>query len=617
MADGTQTTAQGPLAGVCILDLAGELAIAGSRLLAGLGACVIRPEPASGGALSQRPPFAAGRAGQVSLANVVYNLDKQPLTVESDAAGFARIRELAGTVDAVLLSSDSPYFGAFEPSPREWAERNAHIVFVVVDPFPPRSPWGNGPFTDLTIAAASGFDWYCGDPAGTPEHPKGQLALGYTGIGAAAAVMTGIAARAYGNRPAWFELTAQEAFGFACLQSGDPNQWRWHGLVPSRKEWGATAARSLHRCKDGRWLTFVMLGAHFDDFGKWLAREGISDAFLGEEWLDRAYYLEHQHEFVEAIGELCRRNNRDDVVREGQRIGLMVMPLSSISDLLGDPHLAERKMFHEVETAAGRLRLPRAPAVFSRTPVPAPGTVRCAEAANTASEAPQTSPRLARGQPLPLAGMRVADFTWMLAAPVATRVLADMGADVIRIESHHRRDMTREIGPQPPGYFSLDTNSTQHQASSNKRSIALNLNSEQGVELAREIIARSDIVFENYTPGTMKKWGLDHEALLRERPDLIVVSQPAVGTWGPHAHWGAIGNGVAGYGGINMLTGYPENPPFGVGPIVSDLIAPMISVTATLAAVEHRRRTGEGQHVDCGMVEATLWMLDTAFAECQ
>src|SRR5690606_2889172 len=105
--------------------------------------------------------------------------------------------------------------------------------------------------------------------------------------------------------------------------------------------------------------------------------------------------------------------------------------------------------------------------------------------------------------------------------------------------------------------------------------------------------------------------------LLRERPDLIVVSQPAVGTTGPHRHWGAIGNGVAGYGRINMLTGFPENPPVGVGPIVSDLMTPFVSLTATLAAVEHRRRTGQGHHVDCGMVEATLWMLDTAYAETQ
>lgn len=610
---------RGPYEGVRVLDLTDELAVAGPRLLAGLGADVVRPERAEGDSIRSRPPFARSKQGNhsESLAHIVYNAGKRCVRIEPDEQGFARIRELAEAADAVILTSTSPYAAAFEPSPRAWSDEHPGLVFVYVEPFERESPFAGKPFTDLTIGAASGFDWYCGSIDGTPEHPKGQLAFGYTGIAAAGAAAVGLAARAYGNSAGWFELTGQEAFAFAALQSGDPNPLRWHGQLPSRLEWGATAARSLHQCRDGKWLTFVMLGAHFDDFAEWLDREGVTDKFHDERWLDREYYLAHQQEITDAIAELCRKKDRDAIVREGQEIGLMVMPLSSISDLLTDEHFAARRMFREVETCVGDLRLPRAPAVFSATPVPDPGRAECVPTTVEVGWEPRRDSRPNGKANLPLTGMRIADFTWMLAAPVATRVLADMGADVIRMESHARRDMTREIGPQPPNYFSLDTNSTQHHANSNKRSIALNLNRPVAVELAREIIAKSDIVFENYTPGTMARWGLDPETLLRERPDLIVVSQPAVGTTGPHRHWGAIGNGVAGYGGINMLTGFPENPPFGVGPIVSDLIAPFVSLTATLAAVEHRRRTGQGQHVDCGMVEATLWMLDTAYAETQ
>jgi len=613
------TVERGPYEGVRVLDLTDELAVNGTRLLAGLGAEVVRPEPPEGDAIRSRPPFARARQGDhaESLAHIVYNAGKRCVRIEANDEGFARVRALAEAADAVILTSTSPYAPAFQPSPLAWSGAHPGVVFVYVEPFERESPFAGKPFTDLTIAAASGFDWYCGSADGTPEHPKGQLALGYTGIAAAGAVAVGLAARAYGNSAGWFELTAQEAFAFAALQSGDPNPLRWHGQLPSRVEWGATAARSLHRCRDGKWLTFVMLGAHFDDFAAWLDREGITDKFRDERWLEREYYLAHQEEITEAIAELCRKKDRDEVVREGQDLGLMVMPLSSISDLLADEHFAARRMFREVETCAGTLRLPRAPVVFSGTPVPDPGRAECVASTVDAKWEPRERPSANGKADLPLTGMRIADFTWMLAAPVATRVLADMGADVIRIESHARRDMTREIGPQPPNYFSLDTNSTQHHANSNKRSIALNLSKPEAVELAREIIATSDIVFENYTPGTMARWGLEPEALLRERPDLIVVSQPAVGYTGPHRHWGAIGNGVAGYGGLNMLTGFPANPPFGVGPIVSDLIAPFVSLTATLAAVEHRRRTGQGQHVDCGMVEATLWMLDTAYAETQ
>jgi benzylsuccinate CoA-transferase BbsF subunit len=300
----------------------------------------------------------------------------------------------------------------------------------------------------------------------------------------------------------------------------------------------------------------------------------------------------------------------------------MVMPVTTVHELLADAQLGERQMFHPVETAVGSLRLPRAPAVFSRTPVPPPALAPAlGEHDGAVAREWLPPPSMAAAgigrRRLPLEGLRVADFSWMLAAPIATRILGDLGADVIRIESHTRRDMTREIGPQPPGTFSLDTNSTQHHASSNKRSIALDLHHPEAVALAREIISRSDVVFENFSPGTMARWGLDPHHLLDEWPGLVVVSQPAVGATGPARRWGAIGNGVAGYGGINLLTGFPENLPVGVGPIVADFAAPLFSTTALLAALHERRRTGRGQYVDCGMLEATLWLLDVAFAEAQ
>ncbi|MCC7366550.1 MAG: CoA transferase [Dehalococcoidia bacterium] len=618
----TAQTTQGPLAGIRVLDLSDELAVVGPRLLAALGADVVRPEPPGGDSLRRRYPVVTTADGQAeSLAHLTHNTGKRAVIVPAGEAGFDAIRTLAEQADAVVLASTSPFAAAFQPSARQWADAHPSVTFVIADAYHADSPFAGGPFTDLTIAASSGFSWLCGLPGGTPEHPKGQMAYGYTGAATAVAVAAGIAARAYGNTPGWYELTAQEAFAFSSFQSADPNVYAWHGTIPSRVEWSETARRPLQQCRDGKWLTFVMLGTHWDAFADWLDLAGVSDQFHGEEWLDREYYLAHQHEFVDAIAELCRRNDRDDVVREGQARRLMVMPVSSITDLLADPQMAERQVFRQVATNLGPIQLPRAPVVYSHTPVddprPAPPlpSRECA-VADTWVPRPVEPLSAGRGR-LPLAGMRVADFSWMLAAPIATRVLADLGADVIRIESHARRDMTREIGPQPPDTFSLDTNSTQHHASSNKRSIALDLNHPEAIEVAREIVAKSDIVFENYTPGTMKRWGLEPEALMRGRPDLIVISQPAVGATGPHARWGAIGNGVSGYGGINMLTGFPQNPPFGVGPIVSDFIAPLFSVTALLAAVEHRRRTGLGQYVDCGMVEASLWILDTAWAETQ
>lgn len=362
----------------------------------------------------------------------------------------------------------------------------------------------------------------------------------------------------------------------------------------------------------------------FEVLAEWIKEAGVSDEFLQPEWQDHTYYNENLDRLTEAIGELCLRYSQDEVVRLGQERSLMVMPVKDAAQLLVDARLVERKVFQQVVDFPRELRLPRPPMVFSRSVLPPPRRApqRDEHDADLLRDwlhgAPgRTAQPRSNAPRLPLEGIRVADFSWMLAAPIATRFLADLGADVIRIESHMRRDMTREIGPQPPGHQSLDTNSTQHQASSNKRSIALDLKHAESLDIARRIIDSADIVLDNYRPGTMAKWGLQPQALLKEWPHLLVVTMPAVGSTGPNKHFGAIGNGVAGYGGVNSLTGFPENPPVGVGPIVADFFAPLFTVHAILSAFHHKQLTGEGQHVDCAMLEATLWLLDTAFAECQ
>ncbi|MFN0147919.1 MAG: CoA transferase [Dehalococcoidia bacterium] len=617
--------AHGPLAGIRVLDLSGELAVLGPRLLAALGADVVRPEPPAGDVLRHRAPFAPrrhGGEGLVSLAHIVQNGGKRSIVVPADEAGERRIRELAAAADVVILAADSLYRAAIGP-PEAFSAAHPGCALVAVEPFPQASEYRGWQFTDLILSAASGFSWYCGLADGPPEHPKGQLAYSYSGLASAFAAMVGVTARRRTGRAGWFEFSSQEASAFSTLQSSDANQYRWYNDIPGRLQWTGTARRSLHQCADGRWVTFVMLGPHLDALAAWLSEKGLGDQFLGEQWAEREYYLAHAGELTSAIARLCSLYPRDELVARGQSVRLMVLPVSTATDLLDDPHLRERRLFSPVASEAGDLLLPRAPTLFSVTqpgpprPAPRPGEHDIAVRRDWGARPAEPMQALPASPGLPLAGLRVADFSWQLAGPLATRLLGDMGADIVRIESHNRRDMVREVGPQPPGVFSLDTNSTHHNTSSNKRSIALDLHHPEAVAIAREIISRSDIVFDNFTPHAMAKWGFDAASLLREWPHLIVVSQPAVSCSGPHSHWGAIGTGVAGYAGLNGLSGFAENPPFGLGPIVADVIAPFFTMTSVLAALRHRDLTGEGQFIDGGMVESNVWMLDTALAEAQ
>ncbi|MCC6387396.1 MAG: CoA transferase [Dehalococcoidia bacterium] len=212
--------------------------------------------------------------------------------------------------------------------------------------------------------------------------------------------------------------------------------------------------------------------------------------------------------------------------------------------------------------------------------------------------------------PRPLAGVRVLDFCWMIAGPLTTRLLADMGAEVIKVESMARLDRIREVGVQPPTPHA-ETNGVFNDCNTNKKSILLNLNHARGIQLAKELAAVSDVVTSNFTPDRMDRWGLGYRHLSEVRPGIIVASMPVMGSEGPHNHWRAVGNGVIAMSGLNAHTGYPDRAPVGLGTLHSDFTSPYFGALAICAALHHRNKTGEGQFIELAQYEATVHLLDT------
>ena len=213
--------------------------------------------------------------------------------------------------------------------------------------------------------------------------------------------------------------------------------------------------------------------------------------------------------------------------------------------------------------------------------------------------------------PQPLRGIRVIDFCWMIAGPLGTRLLADLGAEVIKIESIARLDRIREVGVQPPGVLSPETNAVFNDCNVNKRSMMLNLGHPRGIEIAKALIAKADIVTSNFTPDRMNRWGLGYDDLKAIKSDIIVASMPVMGTLGPHSHWRAVGNGVIAMGGLNGLTGFPDRAPVGLGTLHSDFTSPYFAALQIAAAVLQRNRTGAGQFIELSQYEATVHLLDT------
>jgi len=198
----------------------------------------------------------------------------------------------------------------------------------------------------------------------------------------------------------------------------------------------------------------------------------------------------------------------------------------------------------------------------------------------------------AHERPLPLAGVRVADFFWMIAGPLGSRLFANYGAEVIRIESANRVDRVRETGPHPDGPWSVNADGSFNDCNTNKLSITLDLNTRKGVALARRLVAVSDVVTNNFTGSRMDRWGLGYEALCAIRPELIMLTMPVFGMSGPYARYGAYGNGINASAGMAALSGFPGQPPIGLGSLYPDFSSnPYHAAIALLSALHYRRRT--------------------------
>ena len=224
------------------------------------------------------------------------------------------------------------------------------------------------------------------------------------------------------------------------------------------------------------------------------------------------------------------------------------------------------------------------------------------------------------GMSSPLDGVRVLDLSRILAGPWATQVLADFGAEVIKVERPGTGDDTRGWGP--PFLSDDDGNPTAESAyylgaNRGKRSLAIDFTSVQGQQLVRELAARSDVVVENYKVGGLARYGLDHASLKAVNPKLVYCSITGFGQSGPYAHRAGYDAAIQAIGGLMSITGEPDGTPGGgpqkVGVAVADLMTGMYAVAAILAALRHAERTGEGQHIDLALLDTQVaWLANQA-----
>ncbi len=217
----------------------------------------------------------------------------------------------------------------------------------------------------------------------------------------------------------------------------------------------------------------------------------------------------------------------------------------------------------------------------------------------------------------PLDGIRVMDLTQVFAGPTCTRILADLGAEVIRLESPNRLDVTRNLihadndGQDVPWertlYFAI--------RNAGKKEIVVDLNQPRGRELLRGIIAESDVLAESFTPRVMRAFELDYEHVKKIKPDIVMISLSGYGQDGPLSDWSAYGMGLEPASGVSQLTGYAGGPPLRSGLSFTDPYSGFLGAGAVLAALHYRRRTGKGQYIDLSEQEAAVPMTGRALMD--
>ncbi|WP_436987594.1 CoA transferase [Streptomyces sp. enrichment culture] len=574
-----------------VLDLTDELAFQGARLLVGIGADVVRTEPGTGLGPAARAHWHAG---------------KRWMPAEDRAA----LDALAAGADIVLESGPVARLrGLREDGSSRWP----HAVHVVVTPFGLTGPRRDWIGDDLVLASAGGMTWLGGRPDAQPKPPPREQALQTAGahaaIGALLAVVSGI--------PQLVDVSAQEAVA-ATLETA-ALAWIHSGRFPVRN--GGVYEHVAHRifeAADG-YVAGGYSGSDrmWTDLLAWMAERGEAGDLLDERWQDAAFRWRQRPHVDAVVRRFAAGQPAAELAAQARERALPWAEVVPAARLTGNPQLRDREFLVTItgeELPDGGVEDVGFPWAALPRPVTLPA-LREVAPGDTPWRRPGPSRVRVSGEERKsraLEGVRVLDLTWVLAGPYMTKQLGEHGADIVKIESRHRQDPTRFApsmhlrpgsDPDDSGYF-INFNR-------NKRGVALNLRTEEGRRLLRELVPHCDVVVENFSPGVLARWGMDYASLRELDPGVILVSMAGVGQTGPWRNAVTFADTLAAMSGLSSETRDPGGPPQGLTFGLGDMIAANCAVLATLDLLAR----GHGGHVDLSQLEAMAATMGPAALE--
>ena len=565
-----------------ILDLSDERGQLAGFMLAQLGAEVIAVEPPGGSRSRFIGPFAVdGVDPERGLRHWAYNRGKASVVL--DLAGSdddrAALRRLAAGADALIESGAPGALGALGLGYDDLAAINPSLVYTSITPFGQDGPKAHWAATDLTVWAASGPLLILGDADRAPVQLAGGQAFANAAAEAAGVIVAALYERGTSGSGQHVDVSAQQAAaqstqsGVLAAPNGGPPLMRQSGGV-------VMFGRQLQLqwpCADGYVSVTFLFGSAIGPATRRLmevvCEEGHCDeATRDKDWLGYTGLLESGEESSEeyarvrrCVGSFCAAHTKTELVELAMQRALLIAPVNMIDDVVCLAQLEHREFWDDV----GGVRFPGPYAKSSAVPLRRLGTAPRLGSDTRAvlAEAPRRPAAPARIEPAPttrpLEGVRVLDFMWVMAGPAATRVLADLGATVVRVESSHRIDTARTLGPFKDNHPELETSCLFSNLNAGKLDCSIDLSRAEGLDVVRDLVRWADVVTESFSPKAMRAWALDYASLSAINSSLVMMSNCLFGQTGPSSRLAGFGTMGAALAGFYGLTGWPDRPPAG------------------------------------------------------
>ncbi|HEX5407575.1 MAG TPA: CoA transferase [Pseudonocardiaceae bacterium] len=582
-----------PLAGLRVLEHGTGVAVAyAGRLLRDCGAEVLKVSPAEG---VERSLFAYLDGG------------KRPVLADRPDAEV--LGELLSSCDVLVTSLTAPEWDRLGTTPAALAGEHAVVVDVTTFGLSgPYRDWVGEP--ELMASHLSGQSY--GTPNGvadldaTPPRPSGGLDAELVGgVFAAITALAGRLLAAQDGRSHVGEVAMVDVlFAFNRLNVA---QFTYAGVIPSRSAQGlmlraptgflacADGYVNIHCANDAQWQRLVSVMGDPDWAANDLFATGESRAMFWDALkpLMSTWFAERSKHEVTAL-------------LQAQRI--VCFPEQTMADLLADEQLLARHWFREIP---GPIPVPgpafRLPGMTTELTAAEPTDV---PAALVRGDARPFGPLTGRAVPGsgPLSGIRVIDLSTVIGGPLATQILGQLGADVVKIESRAHPDLTRTSGPYPVGHGGPDASGYYHGLNAAKRSIVLEIGTPRGRALLEGLLANGDVLIENYSGSAAAKLGMSAGDLLARHPHLVYLSQSGLGRTGPHRDYVTYGPQLMARAGWNTVLGATEDDgtPLSGGGQFTDQLSGAHEVLAVIAALVQRERDGHGQYVDVSMLECQV-----------